>query len=518
MSFSKRFQDTNERLRRLKNSFPFFKLYLYSKEKKYPYDVPYIAIDILTLLIEEGTLRGHSLPMERIEEHIEQILAEIYPSHEYNTKEVTRLVLELLETDRNGSTYLFEHVNPIGKEPSHYNVSLIRYNISTKGYDMTDDGLDFMISTKELPEESRISIGLILFKKQIEKGSFASALNTIQELNLNVMRKKELKQELLKKMLYRGTGIVESCSKYTKEVYDQLNEEEELFEEVRKSLHAIIKYQDGSEVTRGSGLNLSKEDLDVLNKIDPELNHGYGLHSGLLKDFTSFSEEADKIMKSRIKSCFNMKWRFRETLESNVRMNRANDAHIIGMQPLFLPRVPQHFSIFKIFEPQIVSRKKETIEETQTKNEWSKSKLLDDMVKERQRNNFRIYGYCLLDILVQRNGESDLQTYLKHIDGTLGTDALYNIDLIPFLLELNNRSQDSDPKDNNNLFQTHFYLQDYENIENEDDEIAGTSLLWACKEHGIGKVVLTITSKPESHIKICENKDIHISDMNFAMM
>ena len=517
MSFNERFKDTNERLRRLKNSFPFFKLYVYSRERL-PYDGAYLAIDIITLLIEEGTLRGHSVAMNRIEEHIGHILDEIYPSHDYNSKEVTRMVLELLETDRNGSTYQFDHVNPIGKEPGHYNVSLIRYNISTKGYDMTDDGLDFMISTKELPEESRISVGLILFKKQIEKGSFASALNTIQELNLNVMRKRELKQELLKKMLYRGTGIAESYSKYTKEVYDQLSEEEELFEEVRKSLYGITRFSGSSEITGGSGLNLNKEDFAVLNKIDPELNRGYELHSGLLKDFTSFSEEADKIMKSRIRSCFTMNWRFKETLESNVRMNRTNDAHIIGVQPLFLPRVPQHFSIFKIFEPQVVSRKKETIDETKTKNEWSKTKLLDDVVMERQHNNFKVYSYCLMDILVRENGESDLQTYLRHIAGTLGPYSLYNIDLIPFLLELNNAPGDKGPKDSNGPYQTHFHLNAYENIENEDHEIAGASLLWACKEHGIGKAVLTITSRPENHVKICENKDIHISDMSFSIM
>jgi hypothetical protein len=107
---------------------------------------------------------------------------------------------------------------------------------------------------------------------------------------------------------------------------------------------------------------------------------------------------------------------------------------------------------------------------------------------------------------------------LKHIAGTLGPGALYNIDLIPFLLEVNNVSSDKNPKDNNNPYHTHFNLHECENIENEDNEIAATSLLWACKEHGIGKVALIITSKPEQHVKICENKDIHISDMSFKIM
>ena len=79
MSYDKRFQDTNERLRRLKSSFPFFKLYVYSSQgERVSYDAAYLAIDILTLLIEEGKLKGRFVSMEEIETHILKILTEIY--------------------------------------------------------------------------------------------------------------------------------------------------------------------------------------------------------------------------------------------------------------------------------------------------------------------------------------------------------------------------------------------------------------------------------------------------------
>ena len=518
MSFNERFQATNERLRRLKNSFPFFKLYVYSSQgERVAYDAAYLAIDILTLLIEEGTLKSRSVSMEEIEAHTANVLEKIYPSQEYNCREITRHVLELMETDRDGNTYLFEHIDPVRNKIASYYVSLIRYNVTTKGYEITEDGIDFMISTKELPEESRISVGLILFKKQIESHSFVTALNTVQELNLNVIRKKESKQELLKKMLYGGADIVEDFAKYAKGVFSQLKEEEELFEQVRKSLQEIIKDPEGIEVINKSNVKITEEDFVVLSKITSELEYGYQLHSSLLKDFTSISGEYDDICSNRLNSLFDLRWRFREMLESNIKMNRQNDVHVVELQPLFLPRIPGNFSIFKIFEPQIVSRKKNAIDETREKGEWAATRLLDDEVKERQMNNFRVYSYSLLDFVNGKSGEGNLKDFLNHIESKLGGDALYNIDLLPFLLALNIDPVDKKPDDKENAYQTTYDFHRDEDLEIEHSELIESSILWATNELGLLINSLTITSNPESLLKICTKKSLYISDMKFVL-
>ncbi|WP_370575878.1 hypothetical protein [Methanomethylovorans sp.] len=518
MIFIKRFQDTNERLRRLKNSFPFFKLYVYSSQgERVPYDAAYLAIDILTLLIEEGTLKSRPVPVGDIETHIAKVLKDMYPSQEYNSREVSRAILELMETDRNGSTYLFEHIDPIKNKTASYYVSLIRYNITTKGYEITEDGLDFMISTKELPEESRISVGLILFKKQIESHSFMNALSTVQELNLNVIRKKESKQVLLKKMLYGGADVREDFSKYKTDVFSQLKEEEELFEQVRKSLQEIVKNPDGIAIINKSDVKITEQDFVILSKITSELDRGYDLHSSLLNDFTSISKEYDDICSNRLNSLFDMRWRFREILESNIKMNRQNDVHVVEMQPLCMPKVPRHFSILKIFEPQIVSRRKSAIDETREQGEWTTTKLLDDEVKERQLNNFNIYAHYLLDIITSMDGEAALEDFLKHIESRLGSESLYNIDLLPFLLALNTDPIDKSPADWKVAYQTNFDLQRYDNVENENCELIESSLLFVNKELGLQRSNLVITSFQDSLIKVCKEKSIYVTDMKFVL-
>jgi hypothetical protein len=374
-----------------------------------------------------------------------------------------------------------------------------------------------MISTKELPEESRISVGLILFKKQIESHSFMNALNTVQELNLNVIRKKESKQELLKKMLYGGVDVIEDFSKYRDDVFSQLKEEEELFEQVRKSLQEIIKNPDGIEIINKSNVKITEEDFVILSKITSELDRGYELHSSLLNDFTSISKEYNDICSNRLNSLFDMRWRFRENLESNIKMNRYNDVHVIEMQPLFMPKVPRHFSIFKIFEPQLVNRKKSAIDETREQGKWVATKLLDDEVKERQINNFKVYAYYLLDIINNLDGEASLEDFLKHIENMLDYEALYNIDLLPFLLALNTDPIDKGPSDWKIAHQTNFDLQRYDHVENENCELIESSLLLANKELGLQMNNLVITSFQENLIKVCKEKSIYVSDMQFVL-
>ncbi len=515
MDIDKRFQDNNERMMRLKNSYPFFKLYQYSRRGEgLDYDIAYLAIDVLSFIIEQGKLRSRFLNNQDIENHVQKVLDRLYPDKELDSREVTRSVLDVLETDTDGQTYLFEHIDPLHLKQARYRLSLIKYDVSEKGYEITTEGLDFMISTKELPEESRISIGLILFKKQIENHSFVNAYNTIRELNLNVIRKRELKEDLLRKMMYDDDNIIEDLTKFTEGVFSQLKEEEELFEQVRKSLEAIINGPDDLRNIKDSE-KITEEDLKILSRIRSELKWGYELHSGLLSEYTKIPEEHEEICNNRLNSLFDLRWNFKDVLESNIKMNRLNETHVIEMRPLLLPEVPGHFSIFKIFEPQVVTRKKDIVDETRDEAKWEDVRLLDDQVKQRQKNNFQIYSYHLLRLLEIEYKGFDLERLLQYFEEKLGPEALYNIDLLPFLLALNIDTTTSDGE--LNAYQTiHEIPAEGRTDENEYDLII-LALMRAIKETGLSIRKLIVTSYPQKVVPVCENGLVHISDMEFMI-
>jgi len=66
--------------------------------------------------------------------------------------------------------------------------------------------------------------------------------------------------------------------------------------------------------------------------------------------------------------------------------------------------------------------------------------LIDEVVKERQAGNFRVYADILLTSLAE-SGDLDLTAYLEEIGRRLGEEGLENVDLIPFLIELNSGAE-----------------------------------------------------------------------------
>lgn len=74
MDYSERHLEIDKRLDYLKKFYPFFRIYATANLQKLEYDAPFLAIDILTFLIEHGRLEGRAVPIEEIEAHIQQTL------------------------------------------------------------------------------------------------------------------------------------------------------------------------------------------------------------------------------------------------------------------------------------------------------------------------------------------------------------------------------------------------------------------------------------------------------------
>lgn len=517
--YIKQYQDTNERFRHLSNYFPFFRIYASASKKNLEYDAAYLAIEVLSLLIKKGKLMGKSVMFNEIEEHIKLILGHIHPDLNLDSKEVTQEILKLLETDRNGESYCFKHMNPIQNKEIKQYIYLIEYNIKSKGYDISDAGLSFMLSTKELPEESKISVSLLLFKQQIKNRSFVTALNTVMELNLDVIRKKEMKQNLLDKMMYNASDISNDFMIYTQGIFSQLEQEKELFEQVRITL---IEFTDGQYDFSNSSARIDEKDFIILKRISDELERGYNLHSSLLKDYTDLPQEYEKICQIKINSLFDKKWYFKTVLENNVKNNHPNEAHIISLQPMLKPNSPKFFSLFKAFEPQVISYRKENITETRQDEDWSGIIISGDQYDATLVSNFKTYAYSLLNCINTNSDQTALKTFIEMVDTTYDHGAIRNIDLIPFLLSLNNHEHDEDKSvnssDTTETYITRFNFDRLDRSDTETRSLMGNTLIWAHQKLDLPYTRLCIQSNPNNSLNIIENDNrIQISDLTFWM-
>lgn len=487
----------------LKCFYPFFKAYTSSRVQNLDYDAPYLALDALTLLIEKGRLQGRTLKSEEIRVHIKETMKMMYPGRGFNYHEVMRTVLDFLETNTKGEHYRFHYHDPIKCRPVDHRVHLIEYDVSEDGYRITDDGLEFMISIKELPEESRITVTLIVFKKQIESGSFKNALETVRNLNLAVHRKKAKKQALLDKMRYGDSDVAENFIAYTQEVVSQLKQENELFTQVQSTLRDLSKEH---ERIADSPESLGKEeDFITIQELATELEYGYTLHNTLLKDYTDLPTEYDWICRIRMKSLFDRRYQFQNSLENHIRMNVLNDVHIVEMHPLLLPRAIKRFSLCSIFEPQRIVGKKEDLTEIKMSEEWrTRTKSIEKIVEGRQFENFSIYAQILVDALGDR-GKIDLPLYIDQIRASLGQDGVEHIDLIPFLVELNKGAR------NGKAYESCFDL----GMPRGQNELAVEALLSAAADKGGQYSQIRVISQPERQVLIEKEDDVYVSYLVF---
>jgi len=498
----RRFKEINERMEHLKCFYPFFEAYTSRPMQGLDYDAPYLALDVLTLLIEKGRLQGRVLKSDEIRAHIEETMKGIHPDREFDYREVTRTVLGFLETNTRNELYRFRYQDPVRGRPVNHYVHLVEYDVTEDGYRITDEGLEFMISIKELPEESRITVALILFKKQIDSGSFRNALETVRNLNLEVLRKKGKKQALLDRMRYGDPDVAEGFTTYTQEVISQVKQEQELFTQVQATLRDLSK--DQGRIAHAPESFGKEEDFIAIQELATELEYGYTLHNTLLKDYTDLPSEYEWICQVRMKSLFDRRYQFQEALENHIRANVPNEVHIVEMHPLLLPNVSRTFGLCSIFEPQrIVGRKVEDME-VKTSEEWGDRESIEKIVEGRQGENFRIYAQLLVDALAESE-TIDLPAYLSTIRTRLGDEGIDHIDLIPFLIELNKGARDGE------AYETIFDLHPPQG----QNEPAVEALLSAAARFGGEFHRIRVISRPERRVLIGEEEDVYLSYLTF---
>ena len=480
--------------------YPFFKAYALKRD----YDAPSLALGVLTFLIEKGRLQGRTVRPDEIRGYIEGMMKEMYPGQAFDYQEVTRTVLGDLETTPSGELYRFQYLDPVRKQQVDRYVHLVEYDVSEGAYQITDAGLEFMITIKELPEESRVTVALILFKKQIESGSFWNALETVRSLNLEVHRKKGKRQALIDSMIYGDPDVVEKFTAYTRDVISQLEQEEELFRQVQNTLQEIAG--DTKRITDNSRSLGDEEDFITIKELADELDYGYRLHNNLLENYTTIPAEYERIVKIRLTSLFDRRYQFQKTLENHIQANLPNDVYVVEMLPFLLPDPRKTFSLCKLFEPQNVIGKKAEVAETRVKEEWGDAKSPDDIVHERQVTTFTAYASVLLDAF-RDGGSLDLPGFLDLVLARYGDGGMDHIDLIPFLIEMNKGVR----QDEKEAYETVFDLHTPEEWQGVIEKI----LVSVATEKEVGIDTIRVRSRPEIRVPLTDERDVYVSYLDF---
>lgn len=193
------------RLEQIKVYYPIMETFRKRKLDEFSQLVPELCLLTLSYLIYEGKLKHKGITFQELASFLSKVLPTIL-SRDTSAGAVLELTADILDGLQNGGRNFF--LNTFSFKAGGFReryVKLLDIKQLEEGrlhYYITEQGTDFFLRTKEFPEETKVTINLLLFQKQMEKGAFGFAYETVRRLNLEVQRKKDRKYALLEDLMY----------------------------------------------------------------------------------------------------------------------------------------------------------------------------------------------------------------------------------------------------------------------------------------------------------------------------
>lgn len=398
-------EELDARQENIKIYYPYFEAIrkLKAKPSTLEIDLAGVFMAMLSFLLYEGKLNNKRIKYQDIFEFIKYFVSKISIEHieEEEIKDITNIVLD--EAQNGGTSFSYSYYS---FQKTKYKQVLIKYieiRVGEDGkyyYYITPEGVDFYLKTKEFPDAAQITINLLLFRKQIEKGSFEYAYDTVKRLNIEVKRKIDQKEIIIEGLMYGGSEAVERYYKYHKEVKSQFIEESELFQEVMQIIQSLYKEYLNKEDL--NNLNTKEKDsIKIIHKIEKELNKAIDAHTKLLKEATILIEKYDEITKIKMKSAFSEKFAFEKEFEKIIEKTNNPEKLKYFVMPFLLPKNVKSFNPMKALEHQKLRNQVSEAEE-ERKQQLIEYKNIDNITKERVIQNHRFYFQNLLLVLKNR--------------------------------------------------------------------------------------------------------------------
>lgn len=425
--------EIDSRIKNIKIYHPFYSIYA-EGYKDSNFDMPSLILAVLSYLVYEGKLNAKGISFNEIKEFIRLFLMKGY-AYDIDDKQSIDLTREVINKLDANYSYKYQSCNT--KREETLNVSLIKEDIKTLEFFITTDGLDFFLKTKEYSEEAQITISLLLFKKQLEAGSFGYALDLVRRLNIEVQKRIEEKSTILNIVVNGGSNGIDEYKKYFDRIAGQFSQEETVFKDTLKFLDDFYK----NEIEQNKMGKKDKEGLKILSNIEEELLKAQSLHTRLIDEVLDMSNDYDRILDIKMKSAFSEKFNFERVFEQGC--VEYNDIRVLGLilQPFLNRNIKKRFSIQKIFQPQKVKKAEERKTEKYESPEVSSIETIDMLTQKRVENNYFAYTAMLLNLLSSKPCVY-LEDFVSYIKETYSDDVVFNVDFVPFLARINHTSRD----------------------------------------------------------------------------
>lgn len=497
-----------DRMLNLKKYYPFFVLcettFSQYKEGKFmDLDMGYITMASLRYFINENNFHESEITYDQYEKFLAEILRREFQLQlpEEEEKELIGYIFDKIKNE--GRAFTFSYFDPEEKKKKTARVKLIDSRIvdGVVLYHVTTDGIEFYLDTKEIKDESNISVQQLLLEKMIQSENFAGGIEVVRRINNEVNKLALQKKEVLDLLSYDVFSGAKASEEYMDTVARWFDEESKLFEKNRALIDkAFAKANNANKEMSASSVILSE-----IHKLDTELKKTIIKHGELIKETIELQNIADEMINRaklrKLRTVFN----FRDVLKKTMDQNRAD---VLGMmlEPLFMPKLTKTFSaelIDRMLESKLENADfGEKIEKRQVDVDY----VFEDEIEEgRISGNYeRLFGELLEQLW--KHGKTTLPELMAIYEIKFGKDIYRNGDVYSFLVHLAQKSEYDLKK-----------MQDKQDTFLEGLVMDNMSLE---KKDQYGNMIFHIHFDTGNVLKFGEHKDetFTITDMNFEVI
>ncbi len=497
-----------DRMINLKKYYPFFVLcetdFTQYREGKYAdLDMGYITMASLRFFINENHFQEKEVTYEQYEKFLSELLSREFRL-ELKPEEEKELIGYIFDKIRNeGKAFTFSYYDPEDKRRKAARVKLIDSRIYDGEvlYHVTTDGIEFYLDTKEMKEESEISVQQLLLEKMIRSENFAGGIEVVKRINNEVARLSLQKKEVLDLLSYDVFAGANASEEYMKTVSKWFDEESKLFEKNRALIDKA--YTKAEHVGKEDG-TLNHTVLSKIHELDTELKKTIIKHGQLIQETIDLQSVADEMIERAKLRKLRPVFQFRDVLKNQMTKDSPQNLSYL-LAPLWMPKLNKSFAVESI--DRMLDSKMDTADygEKIEKKQIDDNYVFEDEVEERRiSNNF---GKLFEELLEQlwKHGKTTLSELMAIYEIKFGNEIYKNGDVYSFLVHLAQKNQ--------------YELKKMQ--EKQDTFLEGLVMeeLSLEKQDQYGKMVFHITFDSGHVLTFGDSKEneFSITDMNFYM-
>lgn len=360
MEMQSLFKGIDERYENIVLFFPLYQIRQYGKEQYKKYKTMEIALSIMLYILEKMLTDTGSVSNGQLTRFIQQLMKQRYDvsmSHE-DADEFRKYMVD--DKLRNGGKkFTFPFTDDEGSDKT-IAFDLIQNEKWSRDKSevrlvLTEKGIEMLFKTKEMYSEMQITVTMLYFKQQLEKGSFSPALNAAKELLFQIdQQRKSIK------------ATTEQIKRNALSSFNQQKLERQLnnsFAQTKQERKQLIELDGEIDKVKSNyqGGNLSKKEeeaYDTILNIDRVINKSMAQHELLLGEKEDLLANLTKSFQMLLDNVFSKQFNIeREIIDQWILQKVTEEKAGVFLKPVMPYHKPRVYHPFSIFDPQTVRRK-----------------------------------------------------------------------------------------------------------------------------------------------------------------